>query len=276
MPVVDQGVNVMIPKVIHYCWFGGNALSDKELNCINSWKKYCPDYEIMRWDESNFDVNANAYCREAYAQKKWAFVSDYARFLILYENGGLYFDTDVELIRPIQDIVDRGPFMGMQGTNWGPINTGLGLGAEKGMAVFRTILDHYDSAHFLQEDGLEDQTTVVERVTDLFAQLGFQQKQEIQKIAGVSVYPPEYFSPYDYRNGQMKITENTRSIHHYAATWLNEEQMKVRETRLRLTRIFGLKIGDRLGNLCASFSRFKQRVKALGLKGALKYYRKYL
>ena len=104
----------MIPKKIHYCWFGGNPLPESAKKYIETWKKYCPDYEIIEWNEENFDVTQNQYCKEAYEAKKWAFVSDYARFWILYRYGGIYFDTDVEVIRPIDDMVAKGPFMGCE------------------------------------------------------------------------------------------------------------------------------------------------------------------
>ena len=110
----------MIPKIIHYCWFGGNPLPELAIKCIESWKKYLPDYEIKEWNESNFDINCCAYVREAYEAKKWAFVSDYARFWILYQHGGLYFDTDVELIKSIDDLIVKGAFMGCEPWNAAP------------------------------------------------------------------------------------------------------------------------------------------------------------
>ena len=128
----------MIPKVIHYCWFGRNPLPESAKKCINSWRKYLPDYEIKEWNEDNFDVNIIPYTREAYEVKKYAFVSDYARFWILYHHGGLYFDTDVEVIKPLDDIIDRGPFMGVEvgATSGGApplVAPGLGLGVNPGL-----------------------------------------------------------------------------------------------------------------------------------------------
>ena len=131
----------MIPKVIHYCWFGHNPLPESAVKCINSWRKFMPDYEIKEWNEDNFDVNAIPYTAEAYQMKKYAFVSDYARFWILYQYGGLYFDTDVELIKPIDDIVEKGPFMGIEETckiipvnlvGYPLVNPGLGISVEQG------------------------------------------------------------------------------------------------------------------------------------------------
>lgn len=126
----------MIPKKIHYCWFGENPLSELVNRCIDSWKKFCPEYEIIQWNESNFDVNSCDYVKEAYEAKKWAFVSDYAGFKILYEHGELYFDTDVELIKPFDDLTYEGSFMGIEETSIA-VNPGLGIGAEPKMMVYK-------------------------------------------------------------------------------------------------------------------------------------------
>ena len=140
-----------IPKVIHYCWFGRKQLPKDAVDCIESWKKYYPDYEIVEWNEDNFNVNICDYVKEAYAEKKWAFVSDYARFWILYNYGGLYFDTDVEVIKRASDIIAKGSFMGNEyglEQNTVLVNPGLGMGAEKGLAFFKTVLDYYNNIHF--------------------------------------------------------------------------------------------------------------------------------
>ena len=148
----------MIPKIIHYCWFGRNELPKSALRCIDSWRKHFPDYEIKEWNEDNFDVDMMPFTREAYSRKKYAFVSDVARFWILYHHGGLYFDTDVEVIHPMDDIVEHGAFMGIEvecgnGNIFPLINPGLGLGAEPGMEFYRRVLEHYSSCHFLDADG---------------------------------------------------------------------------------------------------------------------------
>ena len=233
-----------IPHVIHYCWFGGNPLGDDEQRCISSWQEHLPNYEIKRWDESNFDVRCCTYVSEAYDSGKWAFVSDYARFKILYEEGGLYFDTDVELIRSIDDIVEAGPFMGceadkfdMPGVDHGEhlpmVNPGLGLGAYPGSDLYREVLDSYEGSHFFHSDGSTDLTTVVVRVTSILAKHGLRQLNGVQNVDGVSVYPAEFFNPKDYWTGDVVLTENTRSIHHYKASWHDEQQMEER----RLTSV---------------------------------------
>ena len=186
----------MIPKIIHYCWFGGNEFSEKEIKCIDSWKKYCPNYKIKRWDESNFNIHINKYVEQAYSCKKWAFVSDYARFWILYQYGGLYFDNDVELIKPIDDIVAKGPFFGLEKTefSYAPIALapGLGIGAEKGNTLIQEILETYDKKAFIKQDGNYDDTTVVTTVTNIFKKYGLKQSNTIQVIKDFYVYPDDY------------------------------------------------------------------------------------
>ena len=266
----------MIPKVINYCWFGGNALSDKEIECINSWKKYCPDYKIIRWDETNFDITSNRYISEAYAKGKWAFVSDYARFKILYENGGLYFDTDVEIIRPIDDIVLRGPFFGLEHTDHELgdmcINPGLVMGACKGECIYKEIIDHYDAVDFDDACDFTNTKTVVEIVTELFLKYGFCSSCNIQQIEGFYLYPPEYFSPMDYKTGLINITNNTRSIHRYSGTWLSPEAKKIQNARYRLVRIFGRRIGVILSDAHGVFVRLFSRIRKKGVASTLRFY----
>jgi hypothetical protein len=213
----------VIPKVIHYIWFGGNPLPPLAEQCIASWKRCMPDYEIKRWDENNFDVCACDYTSEAYEHGKWAFVSDYARFQILYEEGGVYLDTDVELIKPLDDILEQGPYMGFEtdpapGVN-GTVAPGLGLAANPGLGLYKTIIDSYKGDHFVKPNGVFDQTTIVVRTTDILRGLGMREVSGIQEVAGVRLYPKEYFCPQDFLTKETHITENTHSIHHYDASW---------------------------------------------------------
>lgn len=227
-----------IPKVIHYCWFGGNPLGEKELACIQSWRRYLPDYEIKQWDETNWNVNCCDYVAEAYEAKKWAFVSDYARFDILYRYGGLYFDTDVEIIKPIDDIIAAGPFMGFETdcpgsgnnartgqANKATVAAGLGLSANPGLGLYKTILDSYKDDHFVNDDGSYDQTSVVYRVTGLLRDLGLRDMPGIQTVAGITIYPSEYFNPKSYLTGAVSLTRNTRSVHHFSMSWLTDKEI---------------------------------------------------
>lgn len=218
----------MIPKIIHYCWFGRGPLPELAQKCIASWKKYLPDYEIKEWNEDNFDVNIIPYTAEAYQAKKYAFVSDYARFWILYKYGGIYFDTDVEVIRSIDDIVKRGNFMGFE-TDSKPqlkedaseasVNPGLGLGGNPGLGLIKKMLDFYEGKHFKFIPDSIGQLTIVHIATEVLNQAGLKQQPGIQLVNDVWIYPTEYFCPINLKTGRIHIEANTRTIHHYSGTW---------------------------------------------------------
>ena len=198
----------MIPKIIHYCWFGHNPLPNSAIKCINSWKKFFPDYEIREWNEDNFDVESIPYMAEAYHMKKYAFVSDYARFWVLYYHGGLYFDTDVEV--------------------------------SPGFRLYKSILDYYGALHFVDADGNMIPGTVVKHTTDVLVLYGLRFTDEIQEVAGVWIYPQDYFNPLDDATGRLNITKNTRSIHWYSKTWVdNYGPARIKITRW-IHRIFGV------------------------------------
>lgn len=232
-----------MPKTIHYCWFGGNTLPDDAKKCIASWRKYFPDYKIKEWNESNFDLKCCDYIKEAYQAKKWAFVSDYARFWILYNYGGLYFDTDVEVIKPLKDLVEKGPFMGeetgLPNSRKSECNPGLGLAAAPGLGLYKEILIYYNTQHFLNPDGSINQETVVTKISNIIRKHGFKGDGSIEYVDGIYVYPPEYFCPMDYETGIVTITENTRSIHHYMASWYNPHEKKWHESQQALARKIG-------------------------------------
>ena len=219
----------MIPKIIHYCWFGRNPLPELARKCIASWRKYLPDYEIKEWNEDNFDVNIIPYTAEAYAQKKYAFVSDYARFWILYRYGGIYFDTDVEVIRPLDDIIARGCFMGFE-TDPNPkqgdaasVAPGLGLGVNPGLGLIKKMLDYYNGRHFVREANMRNQITVVHIATKVLMDSGLAYRPGIQQVDGVWIYPSEYFCPINVTTGRIHVEKNTRTIHHYAGTWVDKK-----------------------------------------------------
>lgn len=233
-----------IPKVIHYCWFGGKPLPKSALKCIASWKKYLPDYEIKRWDESNFDVNIISYTSEAYKAGKYAFVSDYARFWILYNYGGVYFDTDVEIIKPIDDIILRGPYMGVEQARdcQLTINPGLGFYADKGSPLLAELMNKYKGFHFLNSDGTLCLKNIVQITTEYFYEHGLTYSESVQECCGFDIYPKDFFCPIDYETRELKITQNTRTIHHFAESWVS------RSTRFKnmIGRIFGKRILNKL------------------------------
>lgn len=289
----------MIPKIIHFCWFGGNPLPELAQRCIESWRKYMPDYEIYQWSENDvnvnegtsydtlrdaslrhgvnsyateqgsydnedgtaeqnknkdknknedslpfdgkglydrrmvFDVNIIPYTAEAYQQKKYAFVSDYARFWILYRYGGIYFDTDVEVIRPMDDIIARGNFMGFEvdpdGVNtpgrYAPrycfgVNPGVGIGMEKGHPFLKQMLDLYDNLQFqpVPKD-IAWYKTIVAYTTEELCRCGLKNVQGIQIVDDISIYPSDFFSPTNVISNRIHITENTYTIHRFAGSW---------------------------------------------------------
>ncbi len=226
-----------IPKKIHYCWFGRNpkpALAEK---CIKSWRRFCPDYEIIEWNEDNFDVRQIPYCAEAYDAKKWAFVTDYARLKILYEQGGLYFDTDVEMIRSIDDLLEIPCFMGIErSSRYVEVNTGLGIGAEAGHPLIAEMLHDYESIHFLKEDGSCDLTTCTVRNTRILRKHGYVDRDRTQEVAGATILASEYLSPIIMESGVLRKGKNTRTIHHYSLSWTTKEKQLARKKALKQIR----------------------------------------
>lgn len=220
--------------------------------CIESWKKFLPDYEIKEWNEDNFDVNAIPYTEEAYASKKYAFVSDYARFVILYKYGGIYFDTDVEVIKPLDQIIASGPFMGFENndSSTSGVAPGLGIAATPGLELYKEIIDYYKSEHFLKEDGKQNLTTVVQRTTGLLKKHGLIENNVFQTVAGVNIYPYDYFCPIRITDGKLCLSENTVSIHHYAASWTSPTHRFLRKLVLSIggarLKVFLSKIRSRL------------------------------
>ncbi|MBD5232777.1 MAG: glycosyl transferase [Bacteroidales bacterium] len=244
----------MIPKKIHYCWFGRNPLPESAQKCIASWRKYLPDYEIIEWNEDNFDVNSIPYTTQAYEAKKYAFVSDYARFKILYEHGGLYFDTDVEVIKPMDDIIAAGSFMGFEinpggKRPFGAIAAGLGMGADRELPLYKKILDYYKTLNFIQPDGSYNYTDAVVNITTReFIKAGLEDKPGIQRIENITIYPDDYFNPFDDITGKLRKTHNTHTIHWFSKTWLNENPWRTRISRL-FHRLFGVNTVSRLRKL---------------------------
>lgn len=202
--------------------------------CIESWRRFMPGYEIKRWDESNFDVNIIPYVSEAYNEGNYAFVSDYARVWIIYNYGGVYFDVDVEIISPISDIIEQGPFMGLDDSNPLKVCLGLGFGAIKGMKILDEILAKYENMRFIIEDGKHNAYGIVQLVTDIMNNCGLKNDNKIQFVDGITVYPWDYFCPLNYESGKITITPNTRTIHHFTALWMSPIDRKANEWRWKL------------------------------------------
>lgn len=212
----------IIPKKMHYCWFGKNKLPNEYLRYMETWKKYCPGYEIIRWDEQNYDVMKSNYLKQAYNNKKWAFVSDYARVDVVYQYGGIYLDTDVELVKSFDEFLKWDMFCGFQNSKH--INWGLGFGAVKGHEILREVLKVYEQMDFINSDGSLNLVTCPVIQSSVMSKYGFVLDGTPQEKDNVVVYPKEFFSPYSLKKGFGRITANTHSIHHYSASWLEKNR----------------------------------------------------
>lgn len=211
----------LIPQKIHYCWFGGKDLPEFLQKCIQSWRQVCPDYEIIEWNEKNYDVNRHRFTREAYEKKKYGFVTDMARLDILYENGGIYLDTDVTLLQSLDDCLYQNGFIGVE--KWGNVNSGGGCGFIKNHPMVKKILDYRDQFSFILEDGSLNIETNGMYETRPFLEAGFKPNNTLQIIEGVTVYPSYVNHPYDYMSCEMLKKESTLSVHHFWGGWMEED-----------------------------------------------------
>ncbi len=229
----------MIPKKIHYCWFGNCPKPEDVLECIDSWRKLCPDYEIVEWNESNFDIHINKYCEQAYSLKKWAFVSDVARLYALSTQGGIYMDIDVEVVRSFNDLLHHSAFFGFEGTQWVATST---MAAEAGNPVLEKFMDHYAQRKFIKDDGSLDLDTNVMVLTALLtSEFGVKLDGKEQNHASFHLFPTDYFTPYDYINGRLHKTDNTHAIHWFGQSWL-----KVKSWRQKLTQLYHRLTGQKM------------------------------
>lgn len=225
----------MIPKKIHYCWFGGNPLPQDAKDYIESWKKHCSDYEIIRWDESSFDVNSVPYVKEAYENRKWAFVTDYVRLYALYTQGGVYMDTDVELLKPIDCFLEHEAFSGFESETAVP--TGI-MASEPNQKAIGDLLKDYDGRHFVNDKGELDLSTNVEAITRYFTDNGMLMNNQKQTVNGFTMYPYDYFCPKNSRTLKIEVTENSYTIHHFAGTWVESDT----NFRKKIKKLLGPKL----------------------------------
>lgn len=234
----------MIPKVIHYIWLGGNPLPKIAEKCIKSWKKYCPDYEIKRWDESNVDIDCCVYCRQAYDAKKYAFASDILRFKILEQEGGIYLDIDVELIKPLDELLNNRLIGGFENERFS--NPGILLGAESHNELINELIEEYNSKTFQVTPGMKNQETICEIFTRKLKTIGFEINNSTQEIDGIKIYSSEYFCPKSMSDGRTYKTANTYSIHHYASTWVPKRIIFKNKCLQFIKRLMGKKMVDRI------------------------------
>ena len=224
----------MIPKKIHYCWFGGKPLPKEVKKCIKSWKKYCPDYEIVLWNEDNFNVKCNKFVQTAYEEKAWAFVSDYARLKIIYENGGIYLDTDVEILKNLDELLKNKNYFTIQQCDKN-INTGLGFGAIKKSKVIKEMMQVYDNIVFNKANKENIICPILN--TRILEKYGFKYSEKIEFLLDgeITIYPPKYFDPLAPGNTENLLCNETFSIHHYSASW-EKKSIKIKR---KISRLIG-------------------------------------
>lgn len=240
----------MIPKIIHYCWFGKGKMSPLALKCIKSWKKILPDYEIKEWNEDNFNLDLYPYTREAYDNKKYAFVTDVVRLYALYTEGGIYMDTDVEVLKPLDKFLQNTAFSGFEDDF--NIPTGI-MGSEKGGKWAKENLDHYKSKHFIRNDQSLDLTTNVITITNYMLPLGLKQNNTYQNFPDlITIYPKDYFCPKSHTTRKIELTPNSYTIHHFDGSW-----MKKNNRLLWCEKILGPKLTEKIRRLFIQIKRVK-------------------
>lgn len=245
----------MIPKIIHYCWFGRKPLPELAIFCINSWKKHLPDYEIILWNEDNFDLDLYKYTRQAYDAKKYAFVTDVCRLYAIKEIGGIYMDTDVEVLKSMDGFLHHSAFSGFE-TNY-TIPTGL-MASEKGSKWATDMLDYYNHNDFIDNNGNLNLTTNVEIISKLMKPKGILLNNKFQEIENyVTFYTNDFFCPKDYISEKINITENTHCIHHFANSWISRTDKILKKVKRIMIRIFGY---ERMENLILYSKRRLKRI----------------
>ena len=230
----------MIPKKIHYCWFGRGPMPSMALKCIESWHRFMPDYEYKLWNEDNFDVNSVPYVKEAYEARKFAFVTDYVRLYALYTEGGIYMDTDVEALKSYDDLLELKGFTGYEGSKYLPPVTGT-MASEAGGEWVKEQLASYDGAHFLLPDGSFDMKTNTTRISEIMRAGGFKQDGKKQEYKGMHIFPAQYFCPRQ-TTGEILLTDESYCDHHFMGSWSGGGGKR----KSRLSKIIGPKNVTRL------------------------------
>lgn len=232
-----------IPKIIHYCWFGKGEKNELLINCIASWKKYLPDYQLKEWNEENFDIHSNAYVEEAYTMGKWAFVTDYVRLYVLYNYGGIYMDTDVEVCRSLEPFLKCSAFSGFEARDSVP--TGI-FASEKGHQVIYDLLQEYNGIHFIDKNGKADMKTNVSRITDYFVKQGLKLNGKRQEIKGVTMYEQITFCPNTFGLIWGHRSVKIYTIHHFDGSWLGKSVKK--DLIYRIKHYIGGVVRNRMGS----------------------------
>ncbi len=255
----------MIPQKIHYFWIGGNPKPVSVLYCIDSWKKYCPDYEIIEWNETNYDFTKNLYMLQAYKAKKWGFVTDCARLDVIFQHGGIYFDTDVELIKNLDHLLCNGAFFGFDraiDTNKNNVNTGEGFGAEAFHPILKELMEKYNGLQFVKQDGSFDLTPTPYYITACLQKHGLQNQNSDQFLNNdVMIYASDVFCPKSFGETKLHLTERTVSIHHFDATWLDDDMKEKYHRTVKINRLLGDKVGFRVDKMINNVEYLRQAVR---------------
>ena len=239
-------VEQKIPKIIHFCWFGGKEKPSKVQKCIESWHKYLSDYEFMEWNESNFDTNSNKYIKQAYEEKKFAYVSDYVRINALYEYGGIYMDADVMVYKSFNDLLNNQCILGFEEENY--VATSF-IACMPKHELIKEFIDKYENASFYNSDKSLDLTTNVERLTEILEKKGLVRNNKLQRVEDIIIYPQEYFSPYDYGNFIRKNTKNTYCEHLFLVSWLPWTTKIKKVIKKIIIFVFGIRNMDKIRKL---------------------------
>lgn len=247
-----------IPKIIHYCWLSGDPYPELVQLCMQSWKEKLPDYEFMLWDKSRFDIHSVPWVEQACSAKKWAFAADYIRLYALYNYGGIYLDSDVEVLKSFDDLLDREYFIGREHTpdrieNQNSIEAAT-LGAAKGLPFLKNLMVFYEANYFCEKNGFLNTTTL----PTVMAR-GLRDNP-------LEIFPMDYFSPKNTRTLALEISKNTYSIHHFNGSWHSLAQQKHVALRTKLCKIMGERVGEILASFCAIFISARYD----GLKNTLK------
>lgn len=228
----------MIPKKIHYCWFGKGELPLRERRCIASWKKHMPNFELVLWNETNFDVETCAFTSEAYKYKKYAFVSDYVRLYALVNYGGIYLDTDVEILKPFSEFVVFDAFGSFETPN--VIQTGVIASIPNGVLVTK-MFQYYKNKTFVLKDGTLNQVANSRILTDILLEDGLVLNNLRQSLSYFELFPTEYFCPINQATQEIEITENTYCIHYLSGSWMTRKNKITRKLKSFIGKVFGFK-----------------------------------
>ena len=211
----------MIPQKIHYCWMSGEPYPELVEKCIESWKTILPEYEIIEWNKENFDYKTNMYCREAYQKKKWAFVSDFVRIKVLYDYGGIYLDSDIEVFKKFDDLLNNDAFTGFEN------NEAIGpwlLASRAGNPLFKMFLKAYENRHFILPDGDMDLTPNPLILTPILQKYGLVLNGKTQYLKNITIYSQKYFCPKDFSTGKINLCKDNYAIHYFNGGWLPIQQ----------------------------------------------------